>query len=284
MNLTLDVDDSLYCYLDFENVAVRWAVARGTLISASELNSPHPNPGRFVSYTIASILTYSNSIKFKNETLIENFRLKHWPEKISRIDGMYFFLSRDSALSISKGGDAWGGHFVEDNLHEVLFRSGQYSIYDSQWISNAPRRSDGLLDESKLEWIPKYFQSEPYNENPIWEVLLNGVVVIPDEKIRRHCYAILEEEFPNSLPSLLMSRLASEVGADGGLISPYFQKTKAGDFHLGYVWQNADFSDKDVIERISKHPDAGLLGKMMYENESWNLPDLRSYFVLIPGT
>ena len=178
--------------------------------------------------------------------------------------------------------DAWGGHFVEENLHQVLLRGGQYSIYDSQWITYAPRCPGGLLDESKLEWIYKYFQGEPYNETPIWEVLLNGFVVIPDEKIRRHCYALLEEEFPNSLPSLLMARLASEVGSLGGLNAPYFQVTESGNFHLGYVWQNADFSDKEVIERISKHPDAGLLGKMMIENETWNLPDFRPYFVFIP--
>ena len=47
---------------------------------------------------------------------------------------------------------------------------------------------------------------------------------------------------------------------------------------LCYVWRDAEFHDSAVIAAISRHPDAGYLGKLMRETPQWKIPDLRPHF------
>jgi hypothetical protein len=46
---------------------------------------------------------------------------------------------------------------------------------------------------------------------------------------------------------------------------------------LAYSWSDAEFHAPAVIEAMSQHPDVGALGRMMSENETWQMPDFRPW-------
>ena len=86
-------------------------------------------------------------------------------------------------------------------------------------------------------------------------------------------YNFVKEVFPHSHIPILMSRLAGEAGTRGGLIAPFLERKGNDLAHLVYLWSDNEFHDPEVIGRIAQHPDAGFLGRLMAEKETWTCPD-----------
>ena len=264
-----------FCFLDLEHPAVAWAVMRGMMVSADYASAP-PNPG-FVSFMQAGMIETLNNRRIFNEFLIERVRLSFFAHQVSRMRGMFFFRSRSEAEA-RIGDPAWPPYFDLENLLELqLYYDEPFSDVDANWITYAPLAEDGHVKIDDLQWVRRYWTGETYNDHPVWERLAKGVALVLDEQIRRQCYEYVRERFPGSHIPILMARLASEVGTRGGLTAPFLLREDENRVRLAYLWSDAEFHDPMVINAIKEHPDSGALGRMMTENETWQIPDFRPW-------
>ena len=237
----------------------------------------HDSSRGFISFMHAGMIEYQNNARLFNEFIIENIRLSSFPDAISRLRGMYFFGSYDEA--ILRAYDAnWPPYFKSDNLVEFeLFSPENVTIVDSDWITYAPLNSDSRIKTDHLEWIVRYWKGEARSSNPAWEYIAKGTAIVLNEEVRRRCFSSLKKRFPECEITILMARLAGEAGSRGGLIAPFLKRKDDSIIQLQYLSNDADFHDVEVIEKISKHPDSGYLGRLMAENETWKSPDFRPW-------
>lgn len=268
-----------FAFLDLEHPPVAWAVMRGLLVSVKDV-SPIESKG-FVSFMLAGMIENENNRRMFNEFVIEWIRATNFPKNVSRLQGMYFFRTRAEAEA-RIGDERWPSYFRYENLLEVeLHLLEPPTVVDANWITFAPRERDGRIRKGDLNWITRYWNGEPYNDAPVWELICNGTAVVPDTDVRRRCFARVKEVFPHAHIPVLMARLAGEAGSRGGLITPFLLREDEEFIRLGYVWSNAEFSDPEVIAKIAEHPDSGYLGRLMFENETWASPDFRRWGRLI---
>jgi hypothetical protein len=262
-----------FAFLDVEHPPVAWAVMRGVLVGADSLREP----SSFVSFMFAGIIQSQNNRRLHNEIVIEHTRSQRFINAVSRLRGMYFFEDRATAqLAIDQD---WGGHFKIENLAELdLHPSGNVSRVDANWITKAPRKSNGLLDTSNLNWIDDYWAGRPNGASPTWEVISRGYAIIPDVEFRKRAYEVVQRAFPRSWIFMEMSRIAGEAGSDGGLSMPYIIKRDAQRHTLGYLLDDQAFHDEAIINKMTKHPDIGRLGYRMSQEETWIVPDFRPWF------
>jgi hypothetical protein len=87
----------VFAFLDLGFPPVAWAVMRGMLVSADQVHSEAPDG--FVSFMLAGMIKYQSNNRILNESIIEHVRATRYPQRISRLRGMYFFRSREDALS-----------------------------------------------------------------------------------------------------------------------------------------------------------------------------------------
>jgi hypothetical protein len=71
---SLDHSTGVFCFLDFEHLAVAWAVMRGMMVSADYAATP-TNPG-FVSFMQAGMIEALNNRRIFNEVLVERARAR----------------------------------------------------------------------------------------------------------------------------------------------------------------------------------------------------------------
>ena len=265
----------VFAFLDLEEIPVAWAVMRGMLVSSTHLNQDSSKG--FISFMLAGMLKYQNNFRYFNEMIIEDVRATEFTNQSSRLSGMFFFSSKQDAIS-RIGDENWPPYFSHDNLVELkLYHSQKLTVVDSNWITFAPV-TDGLISKSNTEWIRNYWAEKSYNDEPVWEVIGEGIAVIENEKIRRKCYNIIKDYFPKCQIPILMSRIASEVGFNAGLINPFLKMEDNNILNLVYLIDDRGFHDQDVILKIKEHPDTPVLGRLMSENETWQLPDFSPWF------
>lgn len=265
----------VFAFLDIDFFPVTWAVTRGMVVSSDRVMQEPKSP--FISFMLSGIIKYQNNARLHNELLIDKVRSSLAPSHTSRLQGMYFFASKEDALDRVNDPD-WPDYFQIENLVEFkLYPSAPIRRVDANWITYAPLSSTGRLEEDSADWIAKYWKGVPYSDSPVWELICKGVALIVDEQIRRKCYSSILEHSPELETLLLMSRLASEAGSFGGLVTPAVLKRNNNNFRLSYLMEDKSFHDKDIILKMSQHPDAGRLGALMRENESFKTPDFREH-------
>ncbi len=251
----------VFAFLDVDHVPTAWAVMRGMLISA------RCNPGYIpgcLSFMLAGIIFHGNNARLHNELIIEDYRLKHFPSKTSRLEGLYFFESRAEALRIA---NSWGGHFVEKNLYELEFRpSVAPNRLDSDWITY-----ENDLTNSK--WIDDYWRGTPRSPAPAWEIIGHGVAVVLDMQARARAYDLVNAEFPDCWIAIEMARIACEMDASpAGTITPWLLKEDQTSAMLAYLLRNAEYNDKQTIDAMVRHQDFGRLATRWRAADSIKMP------------
>jgi hypothetical protein len=261
--------------LTLQHPAAAWAVMRGMMVSADYADMLGHRG--FISFMQAGMIEYQNNARIFNEAIIEQVRVQRFGDRVSRMRGIYFFPSKADAEA-RIGDQNWPPYFVAENLIELdLHYSGNLTLVDSNWITCAPLGHGYRIRTDDLTWINRYWAGEPYNSALVWELLANGVAIIEDTVVRRRCHEYVSRVFPDSQIPILMARLASEVGTLGGLTTPFLRRKDDQQVELIYLWVDSEFHDPEVIEKIDTHPDAGLLGRLMSEQEEWKIPDFRPW-------
>ena len=152
-----------YIFLDISRPYVAWAAYRSVLITPPNIQDSN---GRFVSWWQAEL--HRNSTHIKREMALEKIRVQQFPGRVSRLNGIFCFLDKDSATDAA---DHWGSHFKIENLAEVnLLEAQGRDRLDSNWITYAD--SNTVLPSDA--WITRYWRGEPYpGKKPIWETLVD---------------------------------------------------------------------------------------------------------------
>jgi hypothetical protein len=265
----------VFAFLNLEHPAVAWAVMRGKMLSAD-----HAYPTRefaFISFMQAGMIEYQNNARIFNETIVEQVRAQTASDRVSRMRGMYFFRTQQEAEA-RIADQNWPPYFVAENLLELeLQPSGTPSVLDANWITFAPLDVGARLKLNELDWIGRYWAGEQYSSEPVWELLANGEALILDSDVRRKCNDYVTKIFPRSQIPILMARIASEVRSMGGSTSPFLRRKDDQHVELIYLWTDADFHDRQVIDRVAEHPDSKLLANLMAKHETWDIPDFRPW-------
>jgi len=270
-----EISGDFYTFFNIDHPSVAWAIQRGMLVSTRYCNDT--SDSGFISMMMAEMIRSRSNNRIFNEIIIENYRNKLYKNTISRIKGIYAFNSKDVALSLI-GDSNWPEYFEIRHLSKIkIYCKEKPSILDSNWITCAKLDINGKIDPNNTEWIDNYFSGIPMNDDPLWEVLFEGIAIIEDTDFRRECYLNCLNKFPNCEPFLIMSRLASEVGTLGGLVSPFLTHRESGVINLDYVLRDIEFHDLDVLHEMVKHSDFPYLAHIYNKCDELSIPDFRPY-------
>lgn len=178
---------TLWAYIDIDNEAVAWEVAIGRLQS---LNFAHTKSlSIWVMNNLRNAVKYEDLDKWKIECELELFRRKEFPNKISRLTGLFFFESEEEAKQNSK---SWGEHFSQEYLTDVGFsyQADDISRYDAKWITN--------YQKGDQNFMRNYFSGIPYDDDPHWEIVAHGRGVIWNLELKQRAYEYLIQIFPRA--------------------------------------------------------------------------------------
>lgn len=236
-----------YIFLDISRPYVAWAAYKGTLISPPNTER---QGGRFVSWWLLGLLR--NPRHLERELALERMRAQQFPERISRLKGIFCFLDKSCANQAV----SWGGHFKAENLVEINLAEAQgRDQLDANWISYADPSAVSFHDE----WIQRYWQGEPYpNAEPVWETLVEGRATVLGTTVRERAYQVVKPCWPNSLMLLEIARLGAWIGSDIGSISVLMAN---GEEEYLFIFEmdmrdasNAEFLDRLTELMKSGHP------------------------------
>lgn len=232
-----------YAFIDVDHPVVAWAAYRGVLVSANAEYLPPQCP---ISMMFAGIVLHQNNVRLHNELLIEKYRQLHFPHRNSRLTGMYFFEDR----GVAEQAYEWGGHFLPEYLGEFeLYPSNSITRLDSNWITHAPLRQDGRIQNE--EWINKYWSGEPFpGKHPIWELIVQGRGVLCGTELRERAYTTVSARFPEAVSILEVSRIAAHVGSDLGQAFAWAVREGYGSIKLSFFLDMRDANKPDCLERV----------------------------------
>lgn len=239
-----------YAFLNIESPVCAWATYRGTLVSA-------PNEPGFVSVWTAGLLQTTEFRRLNFETKIEAVRVAQFPDRISRLRGMFCVLDQEDAMKALSWGHAGKTHFelqylAELNLSEAGSRRDRL---DANWITYATMSDDGSPEDPI--WIAKYWLGEPYpGQTPTWETLVEGRMTVLGTDIRKAAYENVKSEFPESLMFLEIARQAAWVGSDLGSVCAFLQ-AEGDEVVLKYLMNMLDADNPEFIEKLKALRESG---------------------------
>ncbi|KJV50156.1 hypothetical protein VH86_03060 [Pantoea sp. BL1] len=184
------VGRKLYAYLNINNPMVAWEVAIGRIESIC-------NDGNEFGVSIwhynllKNYLSGSRIIESRNEYELELIRMLHFPEKVSRLKGVYFFESREMAECAL---ERWRLKPLSRFITEVEFFGDNYTNVDSEWITTYLN----VEEDIHSDWMKKYWSGETMGVRPLTEVLASGVGLVHDKTFRSEAIRSVYEQWPTS--------------------------------------------------------------------------------------
>src|ERR1700733_9934535 len=168
-----------WAFLNIANPVCAWATYRSVLVSVP------PDPG-YISVWTASMLKSGDPKRIQCELMLERHRAKFFPQRVSRLKGMYCFTDLESAERALK----WGSHFRAENLAELsLAHAERGDRVDSNWITYS--EIENSPDPSAV--MDSYWSGKPYpHEVPIWEVLVEGRLIVLGVDLRERAYDLIQ--------------------------------------------------------------------------------------------
>jgi hypothetical protein len=265
-----------YAFLNITDPLCAWATYRGKLVCA-------PSEPGFLSVWTAGTMRADNPARIDREFKLEHTRLAQFPDRISRLRGMFCFLDIASAEHACASWASSADHFRAEYLAELhLGEAGpKRDRLDSNWITHAPENEEGFL--TGIAWIPSYWAGEPYpNATPIWETLVEGRMIVLGTSLREQAYAAIKRRFPDSLTLLEIARQAAWVGSDLGNICAWLRQDGAA-LVLKYYMDMRDAENPDVLGALeqlkrSGHPiNWADMAPHIAQDSFGRVPDLRPF-------
>jgi hypothetical protein len=203
----------VFAFLNVDDPSVAWLVYRGVMVSAGAMTEQEHKVISIwhAKYLFDAAGPKERAARYEAESEIERERVSSYPDRVSRLSGLYFFEDAESAL---RAGERWDAKFREEYLAEIeLVGQPKVARYDSEWIT---RR----MDSDDRSWIPRYLAGEPLGPSPVWELLVEGRGFVLGTRLRRRAYETVKRQWPRSLGLLDLSRVAAELDSDLGLSVP----------------------------------------------------------------
>lgn len=186
---------TLYAYLNIENPMVAWEVAIGRIKSSCD--GGHEGFGvslwqynLFRKYSIAGAHQ-----KLINELKLEQIRKTKFPDNVSRLKGVYFFDSLESAHAAV---ERWGFPERKKYICEISFQVNSITRLDSEWITS-------YLQSQETGWMERYLSGETLGERPLHEFIASGMGFIKNIDLRIQAYKNIKNLWPICTPLLAMA-------------------------------------------------------------------------------
>jgi hypothetical protein len=254
-----------WAYLNIANPLCAWAAYRGALVSI-------PSEPGFISVWSASLLKSGSIDRIAREAAIERCRAQFYPQRVSRLRGMYCFDDLGSAERALE----WGAHFRVSNLAELSFAEvARGDRLDSNWITHGDF-SDPQNAASFGYWSGQEFPGR----EPVWETLVEGRIYVLGTSLRERAYELVERHMPDATPLLEIGRVAAWIGYDVGAVFAFLRD--AGEYvDLNYCMSMADAENPDFLKKLealraSGHPFRPEASKAFAEDRV-RMPDLRPF-------
>ncbi len=273
------LDTDAYIYLNVKAPLVAWSAYRGTLVTPSKVHAGA------VSIWYAGLLQHVGSAHWDIEMALEGLRREKFPERNSRLTGLFCFQDIDSAKAAPM---LWNSgaknHFNSDNLAEFnLGEAHGRDILDSNWITCA--KGDG---HEPAEWMTSYWLGRRYPRKvPVWETIVEGRATVLGTSLRSKAYDVVKAWWPDSLAILEFSRLAAWVGSDLGTIHAFLIDS-GNHFSLNYYMNLEELEKPEFHSKISELIETGHpvnwedIRPWKDKNSYGKIPDMKPFAFKIP--
>jgi hypothetical protein len=268
----------LFGVFDLLSPLARWEAAVGRISSHVAAAPEGFGLSAWGYRLLEQLATHGLTQKYRDEMALEIVRRTHYPEVVSRLDCVFLFPDRDTAIRATT---RWG--WPERHVSEVAFWPSNSTKVDTEWISERMGRgTDG--------WYEPYWSGKPCNESPLHELLSMGVGIILDKHLRAAAYNGLLAEFPKASRLLSGSATAFWCGCDTAGQMRYAAVRSGPGLHVAPFIYMGDFESGrglDLDSAYARCLDDGAvfpLAPGVEELDYLELPDLRpwSFDVAIP--
>lgn len=185
-------------------------------------------------------------MRITRETILESHRIQHFPQKVSRLRGLYCFPDIESAEAAL----SWEGHFRTNFLAELgLSEAKKISIQlDANWVAHM-FDSSSKLDERAAD---AYWRGLPHPDHtPIWETLVEGRLLVLGTELREKAYRLFEKHIPSSTAFLELSRAAAWSGSDLGNAVGWM-RGQGDEIAFDYIMDMRDAHNPDFLRRFAE--------------------------------
>ena len=257
-------------YLNLSLPYVRWNTALGIIYPAS-----FEPEKRALHFSMFASQRFRKGIDYFNfEMELEEERVRKFPHKVSRLQGLFVFETQEEA---KKAEMLWGdstNHFQPDCLTEATCEIGHNkSKHDSNWITYYLQKGS---PEHPSNWKELYWENAPYpHQNPVWETIVDKPLLLLNEDLRQSVYDRLDQELPCSF-NLRLSICASNLGYElGRLTITLLQVNEC--LQVRHIIRFDEDLAVEVIEAIKREKPEYMSQLWRKEKDTFCIaPDLRS--------
>lgn len=203
----------LFAYLNIDIPMVAWEVAIGRIKSTCDNNPENYGVSIWQFNQLRNLSRLGEAPAIVDEFRLEAFRQANTPQKVSRLQGVYFFESEKIAHAAL---DRWGLSKYKKYISQVNFSANEISRYDSEWITT-------FKGKGKSDWFESYLAGETLGVAPLTEVLASGIGFVMNKDLRIEAYKRILERWPTSTPFLYSAICAfGEANIeDAALVRPF---------------------------------------------------------------
>jgi len=264
----------LFAYIDISNPLVEWETAIGRIKSIDSNEDDSFGISLWQFGLIPEYLEKNETQRIRNELILEKIRQCYYPDKVSRLKGLYFFESIEDAKFALQ---YWDIPLDESCISEVQFYPNSYTKVDSDWIT------DKIEKDTDVEWMHAYWSGKQKSKEPIYEIIASGTGIILNTELRKKAYKGIFDKYPESTPLLAMAccgfqyrNIENIARIIPGLVS------KNSSIYAGYYISVNDLKhhEKELIEAISiakKNETFPPINKVKNPNIFFKLPDFSKY-------
>jgi len=247
--------EKFYVYLNLDAFPAAWAAYRGVMCSAATVGTKGFRPFAYWPFGLLKRAANGDRLslrRLEKELALEQIRRAHYPEKVSRLHGIYLWKTRDDAIR----GERWrlteGQYFAQEQLAEVEFYYTNRTEADTQWI-DAHVLDDGyVLNRNDLSWAHKYWTGEGRNHEPHWEQIVEGRGLIRTTALRQRALQRIETDSPRLLGEAEIGRPAGELGSDLNVIAPFVVVDRPGILRANYFVDARD-DTPEFMTKLGQH-------------------------------
>lgn len=225
-----------FAYVNIDNPMVSWETAIGRIISHDE--NQH---GLALSLRAFAILReYAQkgyTPRFINELRLELIRKKCYPNQVSRLKGIYLF---DSNEKVEMAFHRWRIRINKSYITQVNFSATRVSRLDSEWITTY-LATENIEDDS---WIHSYWKGETCGENPLTELIADGIGLVCNNELRRQAYHATMKRVPTLSKGLGLSAYGFYCGHENvGQMFPSIQILENNKIRGQYLADFREFTE-----------------------------------------
>ncbi len=266
---------TFFAYFDISNPAVAWEVAIGRIKSICDITENGFGVSLWKYNIIAEYSKSGLNNKFVNELKLEQIRQSKFQDKVSRLQGVYFFRTEDDAHNAI---NRWGLQRRKSLIvSEVDFYPRNLTELDSEWITSC------LLTSNGTEWMSRYWSGETYGVKPLTEILASGIGFIKNKDLRSAAYKRIFDLWPESTALLASSACAFSVCGieEVCMVIPALLLEKE-QLKGGYFIRMKEFDElqPDIVEAVKYCKKTGQFPVVVCPKDSnviFRLPDMSKY-------